>query len=145
LVQSATSSSAGPFPWMRADGIGSIIFDIILKLYIALLVVVLVSSLGSRPQGSKCIYGASMIMFAICNIIALYCAGYTIYLIAPKSADQWKHFGSLVEHDSEFRDVVVALAATYGLFFFSSFLHFEPWHMFTSFIREHSHSLLIQC
>jgi len=25
--------------------------------------------------------------------------------------------------------------ATYGLYFFGSFLHFEPYHMFTSFIQ----------
>lgn len=36
------------------------------------------------------------------------------------------------------RDIVISLAATYGLYFVSSFLHFEPWHMFTSFIREYS-------
>lgn len=31
---------------------------------------------------------------------------------------------------------VISLAATYGLYFIGSFMHFEPWHMFTSFIRE---------
>jgi chitin synthase len=25
--------------------------------------------------------------------------------------------------------------ATYGLYFISSFMHMEPWHMFTSFIQ----------
>jgi chitin synthase len=145
LVQSATSSSDGAFPWMRADGIGPIIFDIILKLYITLVFIVVICSFGTRPQCSKYAYGTAMILFGICNVIALYCAGYTIHLASPKGANQWKQFGSLVENNSAFRDIVVALAATYGLYFLSSFLHFEPWHMFTSFIREHSHSLLIQC
>jgi chitin synthase len=145
LVQSATASSDGAFAWMGVNGIGTIIFEIILKLYIALLFVIVVCSLGNRPQGSKYTYGASMILFGICNVIALYCAGYTVYLAAPKSVNQWEQFGSLVKNNSAFRDIVVSLAATYGLYFFSSFLHFEPWHMFTSFIREHSHSLHIQC
>ncbi|KAJ2863680.1 hypothetical protein FB639_005264, partial [Coemansia asiatica] len=35
----------------------------------------------------------------------------------------------------KFRDIVISMAATYGLYFFSSFLYFEPWHMFTSFIQ----------
>jgi chitin synthase len=144
LVQSATASSDGVLAWMRVDGIGPIIFEVILKLYIAVIFVVVVCSLGNRPQGSKYIYGTSMILFGICNVIALYCGGYTIYLAAPHSVDQWKHFGSLVENNSEFRDIVLVLAATYGLLFFSSLLHFEPWHMFTSFIREPSHSLLVQ-
>jgi len=33
------------------------------------------------------------------------------------------------------QQIVVALGATYGLYFISSFMHFEPWHMFTSFIQ----------
>jgi chitin synthase len=142
LIQSATASSNGPIVWMRVDGIGPIIFEIALKLYIAIIFVVVVCSLGNRPQGSRYTYGTSMILFGLYNIIALYCGGYTIYLAAPKSADQWKQFGSLVKNNSEFRDIVLALAATYGLCFFSSFLHFEPWHMFTSFIREPFHVFL---
>jgi chitin synthase len=30
---------------------------------------------------------------------------------------------------------VISLMATYGLYFIASFMHFEPWHMFTSFIQ----------
>jgi chitin synthase len=85
-----------------------------------------------------------MILFGLCNVIALYCGCYTVYLTAPKSMDQWKQFGSLVENNSEFRDIILALAATYGLFLFSSLLHFEPWHMFTSSIRKPFHSLRVQ-
>lgn len=33
------------------------------------------------------------------------------------------------------QQIVVALGATYGLYFISSFMHYEPWHMFTSFIQ----------
>ncbi|KAG8819696.1 Chitin synthase, class 2, partial [Serendipita sp. 401] len=69
LVQSATASNDGAFSFMGVDGAGLIIFDVFLKLYIALLFVVTVCSLGNRPQGSN------------------------------------------------------------------SFLHFEPWHMFTSFLQ----------
>jgi len=42
---------------------------------------------------------------------------------------------SLIVDNATFRDIVISLAATYGLYFISSFLHFEPWHMFTSFIQ----------
>jgi chitin synthase len=128
---------------MQVNGIGPMIFDIILKLYITTIFIVVVCSLGNRPQCCKYIYGTSMILFGLCNGIVLYCGCYTIYLTAPRSVDQWKQFGSLVEINSEFRDILLALAATYGLFFFSSFLHFEPWHMFTSSIRESFHSLLV--
>lgn len=34
-----------------------------------------------------------------------------------------------------FQQIVIAFAATYGLYLISSFMHFEPWHMFTSFAQ----------
>jgi len=37
--------------------------------------------------------------------------------------------------NSIFRDLVVSLASTYVLYFVASFMYFEPWHMFTSFIQ----------
>jgi hypothetical protein len=42
---------------------------------------------------------------------------------------------SLVKTNKAFRELVISLAATYGLYFIGSFMHFEPWHMFTSFIQ----------
>ncbi|KAJ8518768.1 hypothetical protein ONZ45_g4189 [Pleurotus djamor] len=85
--------------------------------------------------GSKWTYTISMILFGLCNVITLWCAGFTVYLASPKSIEEWKDFGNLVQHNSTFREIVISLAATYGLYFISSFMHFEPWHMFTSFIQ----------
>lgn len=42
---------------------------------------------------------------------------------------------SLIATNQTFREIVISLAATYGLYFISSFMHFEPWHMFTSFVQ----------
>jgi hypothetical protein len=41
----------------------------------------------------------------------------------------------LIKTNRTLQDIVIALLATYGLYFISSFMHFEPWHMFTSFIQ----------
>lgn len=41
----------------------------------------------------------------------------------------------LIKSNAAFRDIVISLAATYGLYFIGSFMHFEPWHMFTCFIQ----------
>lgn len=38
-------------------------------------------------------------------------------------------------YQSGFRDIVLALAATYGLYILSSILHFDPWHLVTSFLQ----------
>ncbi|KIM24169.1 glycosyltransferase family 2 protein [Serendipita vermifera MAFF 305830] len=104
-------------------------------LYIAVLFVVTVCSLGNRPQGSKITYGVAIILFGICNVVTLWCAGYTVYAAAPKTAQEWSQFGHLLMTNPAFRDIVISLAATYGLYFFSSILHAEPWHMFTSFLQ----------
>lgn len=42
---------------------------------------------------------------------------------------------SLVETNKTFREIVISLAATYGLYFIGSLMHFEPWHMFTCFLQ----------
>ncbi|KAG5340752.1 hypothetical protein C0989_000416 [Termitomyces sp. Mn162] len=60
--------------------------------------------------------------------------GYTVYR-AARSVNDWKNFGQLVLHNKTIQDIVIALLATYGLYFISSFMHFEPWHMFTSFAQ----------
>lgn len=41
----------------------------------------------------------------------------------------------LVEKNKALQQLVISIAATYGLYFVASFMHFEPWHMFTSFIQ----------
>jgi len=94
-----------------------------------------VCSLGNRPQGSRWTYSLAIILFGFCNIITLWCAGFTVYLAVPHSLDGWKHVGTLIQTNKAFRDISISLAATYGLYLFSSILHFEPWHMFTCFLQ----------
>ncbi|CAJ0925374.1 8061_t:CDS:2 [Entrophospora sp. SA101] len=69
----------------------------------------------------------------------LYCAGYTVYLslLEPKDAIDFKSFTSIKNalKTAEFRDIVISLASTYGLYFISSILHGEPWHMFTCLLQ----------
>lgn len=135
LVSSATQDpKTDAFNFMSA-GAGKAVFDVILKLYIALIFVVLVCSLGNRPQGSKWTYSLAILLFGLCNVITLWCAGWTVYLAVPHTLDGWKDFPKLVKDTPALQDICISLAATYGLYFISSFMHFEPWHMFTSFIQ----------
>ncbi|TFY82854.1 hypothetical protein EWM64_g1158 [Hericium alpestre] len=135
LVSSATSDSKNdPFRFLD-DGAGKDVFEVFLKLYIALLFVVIVCSLGNRPQGSKWTYALCVVLFGLCNVITLWCTGYTIYLALPHNVAGWKDFPHLVETNKTLRELVISIGATYGLYFISSFMHFEPWHMFTSFLQ----------
>jgi len=95
---------------------------------------VLICSLGNRPQGSKWTYTLAIIAFGICNIIALWCAGYTVYLALPHTKAGWSNVGKLLANHT-FRDIAISLAATYGLYFFGSLIHMEIWHLFTSFAQ----------
>lgn len=135
LVSSATKDSNTDAFNFLAKGAGQDIFEIILKLYIALLFVIVVCSLGNRPQGSKWIYTLAIVLFGFVNCVTLWCAGWTVYLAAPKSSSEWKNIGHLIETNGTFREIVISLLATYGLYLFSSIIHFEPWHMFTSFLQ----------
>ncbi|KAH8835645.1 chitin synthase [Flagelloscypha sp. PMI_526] len=136
LIQSATSNeNQNAFDFLNVDGAATYVFEVFLKLYIALLFVVLVCSLGNRPQGSKKTYWLAVVLFGLCNIITLWCAGYTIYLAVPHTLEEWKDLPSLITENATFRDICISLVATYGLYLFSSLLHAEPWHMLTSFVQ----------
>lgn len=135
LVSSATSEPKTDAFNFLADGAGHEVFEVVLKVYIGTLFLIVICSLGNRPQGSKWTYVFAIILFGLCNVITLWCAAYTVYLAVPHTLKDWKNFGSLVENNTTFRDIVISLAATYGLYFFSSFIHLEPWHMFTSFLQ----------
>ncbi|KAF8079053.1 chitin synthase 2 [Lyophyllum atratum] len=135
LVSSATAPGKNNAFNFLSAGAGKYVFDVFLNLYIGLLFVVLVCSLGNRPQGSKWTYFTAIILFGLCNIITMWCAGYTVYLAVPHSLAGWSDLPDLIMTNKTLRDIVIALLATYGLYFISSFMHFEPWHMFTSFIQ----------
>ncbi|KAF8204375.1 glycosyltransferase family 2 protein [Mycena galopus ATCC 62051] len=137
LVGSATAATGddNAFNFLSANA-STDVFEFFLKLYIALLFIVTVCSLGNRPQGSKSIYIAAIVLFGFCNIITLWCAAYTVYLsISTLTSDEVKHFGTLIETNGTFRDIIISLMATYGLYFVGSFMHLEPWHMFSSFAQ----------
>jgi chitin synthase len=136
LVQSATTpgESSDAFNFL-AEGAGHEVFQIVLKVYIGTLFLIIICSLGNRPQGSKWTYVFAIVLFGLCNVITLWCAGFTVWLAVPHTLSEWGNFGDLIVDNATFRDIVISLAATYGLYFISSFLHFEPWHMFTSFIQ----------
>ncbi|KAG6911356.1 hypothetical protein DXG01_001027 [Tephrocybe rancida] len=135
LVSSATKPGRNNAFNFLSKGAGLYVFEVFLNLYIALLFIVLVCSLGNRPQGSRWTYLTAIILFGICNILTLWCAGYTVYLAVPHSTEGWKNIIELVKTNKTLQEIVIALLATYGLYFISSFMHFEPWHMFTSFVQ----------
>ncbi|CAD6921039.1 unnamed protein product [Tilletia controversa] len=136
LISSATSDPEhDPF-----GGQGDAILEIMQNVYIALVIVCIVCSLGNRPQGSNFAYTSCMIAFAVIMGLALYCAGFTVYLALDAAGllttTGWTtgNFERLFQ-TSGFRDIVISTAATYFLWVLASLVHFEPWHLITSFVQ----------
>ncbi|PWN42205.1 hypothetical protein IE81DRAFT_290615 [Ceraceosorus guamensis] len=136
LFSSATSDDKhDPF-----GGQGDSVLQIVLNALIAIVVVCLILSLGNRPQGSNLAYHAVVILLALLMGVALYTAGFTIFIAADAAGlthlSGWTgdNILQLIKLDS-FRDIVISLASTYVLWVIASIIHFEPWHLVTSFVQ----------
>ncbi|GAA5886991.1 hypothetical protein JCM16303_003082 [Sporobolomyces ruberrimus] len=129
LCNSATADSAtDPF-----GGHGQDVISIANGFFISTIGVTIVCALGNKPSGSRWWYMFVIVIFAGLFIIAAYCTVWTVYLQLREIKD-WSNISALFG-DSGFRDIALALAATYGLYILSSILHFDPWHLVTSFLQ----------
>ncbi|KAI8843154.1 chitin synthase-domain-containing protein [Chytridium lagenaria] len=111
------------------------VFYVLTQLYIMSICLVFICSLGNRPQGSKITYTLAMILFALIMGVMLYLGGFSIYSILALAKPNLRKLDDLFLNFPAFRDLVISVGATYGLYFVSSFLYLEPWHMFTSFFQ----------
>ncbi|KAF9431630.1 Chitin synthase, class 1 [Entomortierella beljakovae] len=122
------------------NDVGFWIFTIFRYIYILLIIAQFIMSMGNRPQGSNWAYKSSMGFFAV---LMGYMLSGAIYMtvngiegVQKKIEEEGGGGGaSLYFEDAMFRNTVISLASTYGLYFIASFLFFEPWHMFHSFIQ----------
>ncbi|KAF0426368.1 glycosyltransferase family 2 protein [Gigaspora margarita] len=135
LAQSTTlNRETDPF-----RGFGSELFDIVRSLYLMVIITIFICSMGNRPQGSRLIYTLCIILFAVIMATMLYCAFYTVYLSLynVKPPVDFKNFSSIQNalKKAAFRDIVISIVSTYGLYFITSFIHGEPWHMFTCLLQ----------
>ncbi|ODH46515.1 chitin synthase B [Paracoccidioides brasiliensis] len=116
------------------------IVNTVLKyLYIAFLLLQFILALGNRPKGSKYSYITSFIVF---GIIQFYIIVLSMYLVIRAFSGGRLAFDTthgigpfLISFFSSSGPgiIIIALAATFGLYFVASFLYLDPWHMFTSF------------
>ncbi|KAL2915926.1 hypothetical protein HK105_204630 [Polyrhizophydium stewartii] len=108
------------------------------ELYIFAIVAIFISSLSNRPQGSKWLYYGISALFSLIMGITLYVGGWSIYQAINNfnhrmttngvKQSAWEYFRST----TVFRDLVVSLLSTYGLYLISSIIHLDPWHCLTS-------------
>lgn len=108
--------------------------------YLAFLLLQFILALGNRPKGSRWSYIVSFCLFAL---IQFYIIVLSMYLVihaftSDSSTDIDVNDGINKFLTSFFASsgpgiILIALAATFGLYFVASFMYLDPWHMFTSF------------
>lgn len=137
MTTSMESESLEPRPFSaNAAGITHTVLNYI---YIILLMVQFIMSLGNRPQGYKWAYTLIIIFFALLMGYILFCTGWITYVgvqfaIETVNSDANDKFLSLVKQDS-FRNVIISVCSTYIMYFVASVLFLDPWHMFTSMLQ----------
>ena len=134
----ASSTTAEHHGWPFGDTATPIINTILKYLYLAFLIVQFILALGNRPKGSRITYILSFVVFGVINayliVLSMYLAvrGISGSSIETDSVDDFfkSFFGSSGANGGI---IIIALLATFGLYFVASFLYLDPWHMFTSF------------
>ncbi|KAI9621257.1 hypothetical protein KEM48_007796 [Puccinia striiformis f. sp. tritici PST-130] len=96
--------------------------------------------MGNRPQGSKVMFTIALVVFALITLYMTF-AGVFIAVKGIMNAEaaivaNGGHFTVAdIFANKIFRNIVLSLVATFGLWLVASFMFFEPWHMFTSFAQ----------
>lgn len=105
-------------------------------MYIGLLILCFLLALGNRPQGAKWPFTFAFIGFAIITVYMTFAA----FFLAAKGIENIVNTDGPITAssfftNSIFRNIVVSLLATLGLYILASLIFFEPWHMITSFVQ----------
>ncbi|KAI1389687.1 glycosyltransferase family 2 protein [Hypoxylon trugodes] len=124
--------------WPFGDRATPIINIILEYLYIAFLILQFVLALGNRPKGSKWSYITSFGLFGLIQLYVLILSGYLVVnAFQPSNLPKGESAGDALKDmftgQSEVAIIILALLATFGLYFIASFMYLDPWHMFHSF------------
>ncbi|KAE8348960.1 chitin synthase-domain-containing protein [Aspergillus coremiiformis] len=125
IAGSLSNKKIDPF----GHNIGKWIFTILRYACILVMCLQFIISMGNRPQGAKKLYLSGMIVYSIIMVYTIFC---TLYLVVLELIAKTGGAVDLPVSDGLFINIVVSLLSSVGLYFFSSFLYLDPWHMFTS-------------
>ncbi|KAE8148407.1 chitin synthase-domain-containing protein [Aspergillus avenaceus] len=125
IAGSLSNQKIDPF----GHNIGKYIFIVLRYACILVMCLQFIISMGNRPQGAKKLYLTGMIVYSIIMVYTIFC---TLYLVVLELIAKTGGDVDLPVSDGLFINIVVSLLSSVGLYFFSSFLYLDPWHMFTS-------------
>ncbi|KAI4724498.1 chitin synthase, class [Aureobasidium sp. EXF-10728] len=131
----STSNNQKAFPF--GNDATPIVNTIVKYIYLAFVLLQFILALGNRPKGSKFTYIVSFCWF---GLVQLYITVDALYLVVHAftggpgfNTDSPSDFVQSFFSSTGPGIIVIALAATFGLYFVASFMYLDPWHMFTSF------------
>ncbi|KAI2792202.1 Chitin synthase A [Penicillium oxalicum] len=126
IAGSLTDEKMDPF----GHNMGKYIFIVLRYACVLIMCLQFIISLGNRPQGAKNLYLSGIIVYAVIMFYTVFCALYLVVkeLMARVNAKA----DEIAVSDSLLLNIVISMLSTVGLYFYSSFLYLDPWHMFTS-------------
>lgn len=89
--------------------------------------------ISTNQRRAKKLYLSGIIVYSIIMMYTIFCTLYLVVKELMSRATGGK--GKLAVDDSLMMNIVLSLLSTVGLYFYSSFLYLDPWHMFTSSIQ----------
>ncbi|KAL8833383.1 MAG: hypothetical protein Q9170_004293 [Blastenia crenularia] len=119
-----------------------VVNTIVKYIYLAFVLLQFILALGNRPKGSRLSYVVSFYVFAIIQAYLIFLSMYLVVRAFTGKGTQQTEIDLKDGADKFFQSffnssssgiIIIALAATFGLYFVASFLYLDPWHMFTSF------------
>ncbi|KAF3085705.1 Chitin synthase, class 1 [Orbilia oligospora] len=135
LVFKILTASLGEASVRFAPGkVLSVVFE---WLYLGILLTCFILSLGNRPQGSNKLYMTMVVFWAIIMVYLLFAAIFVSVRAVQSVLENTEGPVTInaLFQNRIFRDLLISLCSTYVIYFVSSFLFWEPWHMFTSFLQ----------
>lgn len=137
LVGTPTSSNGQrAFPF--GNEVTPIVNTVLKYIYLAFVLLQFILALGNRPKGSRWSYIVSFCVFAVIQVYIIVDSMYLVVHAFSSGSDGFNTTNPKDFVESFFSStgpgiIIIALAATFGLYFVGSFLYLDPWHMFTSF------------
>jgi chitin synthase len=119
---------------------GEIAFSIFRTFYVGALMAMVIASMGNRPEAAKVLYYGIAIAFAIIMFFMTLMTAFSIKASMTEFYDKRKDSGAAAFFNyasttPSFRDLIISLTSTYGLYLLSSLLHGDPWHIFTCILQ----------
>lgn len=116
--------------------VGNILAIVFQAVYVGVLIGCFVISLGNRPQGSRKLYMAMVIFWAVIMAYLTFASIFITVVSVQAQLSDGKVF-SIQElfNNTVFTTLMISLLATWVMYLISSFLFFDPWHMFTCVSR----------